>query len=616
MQYQALYRKYRPQRFDEVVGQDHVTTTLAREVVQDKIAHAYLLAGPRGTGKTTTARLLAKSLNCANRAEDGEPDNTCPSCIAITDGTSLDVIELDAASNNKVEDVREIRVNASTVTATAGSRRVYILDEAHMLTRAAGNALLKVLEEPPEHVIFVLATTEPYKLLDTIRSRAQRFDFHPVATETLIDYLAKIAEAEGFAADRGALEAVTAHSGGSVRDAMSLLEQVAALGAGTVAAAGVSKALGLADHQVYARLVSILAEGDAAAGLGLVAELAGKGTDLRRFVADAIGHFRGIFLAQYASNIDEIVDASAETIAEWTAQAKLLSAGEVLRTIDELSDALMQLREGREERLVVEIAMIRLTRPEAVPSLEGVTSRIDKIDRDLAELKRSGVAPAAPVKEAGPADRPFVSTPKAAVDPAASEPAVVDTPTQTSEPSQEPARDPAPPEAEVAPESESEPQPAQEPGTSEDASSAEEIEAPVEPESELTIATFRTAWPAIMADIRHTIGPRRQALLREASPSDVEHSRVVFEVASHMHFHLEQLKNDSEIATAIVTATREHIGSEITVVFRSADAAATQVEDDTERAPDKDELRSADDDEAIDPVDVVVDILDGQIVDE
>ncbi len=619
MQYQALYRKYRPQRFDEVVGQDHVTTTLAREVVQDKIAHAYLLAGPRGTGKTTTARLLAKSLNCANRAEDGEPDNTCPSCIAITDGTSLDVIELDAASNNKVEDVREIRVNASTVTATAGSRRVYILDEAHMLTRAAGNALLKVLEEPPEHVIFVLATTEPYKLLDTIRSRAQRFDFHPVATETLIDYLAKIAEAEGFAADRGALEAVTAHSGGSVRDAMSLLEQVAALGAGTVAATGVAKALGLADHQVYARLVSILAEGDAAAGLGLVAELAGKGTDLRRFVADAIGHFRGIFLAQYASNIDEIVDASAETIAEWTAQAKLLSAGEVLRTIDELSDALMQLREGREERLVVEIAMIRLTRPEAVPSLEGVTSRIDKIDRDLAELKRSGVAPAAPVKEAGPADRPFVSTPKAAVDPAPSEPAVADIPTHTSEPPQKPqkpARDPAAAETEVAPGSESEPQPAQEPGTSEDASPTEEMVAPVESENELTIATFRTAWPAIMADIRHTIGPRRQALLREASPSDVERSQVVFEVASHMHFHLEQLKSDTEITTAIVAATREHIGSEITVVFRSADAASTQDEEDTERAPDKDELRSADDDEAIDPVDVVVDILDGQIVDE
>ena len=198
MAHQSLYRRYRPQRFSEVVGQDHVVDTLAREVVDDKVAHAYLFAGPRGTGKTTSARLLAKSLNCTDRRADGEPCNECASCLGIIEGTSLDVIELDAASHNKVEDVREIRVNVGTVAAVAGAHRVYILDEAHMLSRAAGNALLKTLEEPPEHVIFVLATTEPYKLLDTIRSRAQRFDFHPVATDILVTYLGEIAGREGF----------------------------------------------------------------------------------------------------------------------------------------------------------------------------------------------------------------------------------------------------------------------------------------------------------------------------------------------------------------------------------------------------------------------------------
>ena len=284
MQYQALYRKHRPQRFAEVVGQDHVTRTLAREVVDDKIAHAYLFTGPRGTGKTTTARILAKALNCPDRSPEGEPCNECPSCIAITEGSSLDVIELDAASHNKVEDVREIRVNVGTVAVGEG-RRVYILDEAHMLSRAAGNALLKTLEEPPEHVVFVLATTEPYKLLDTIRSRTQRFDFHPVASETLIAHLERIARVEGFEADHGALAAIVAHSGGSVRDAMSLLEQVAALGEGRVTTDGVMRALGLAETEAFDRIADAIADRDAPAMLELVAALAGRGADLRRFAA-------------------------------------------------------------------------------------------------------------------------------------------------------------------------------------------------------------------------------------------------------------------------------------------------------------------------------------------
>ncbi len=589
MQYQALYRKYRPQRFDEVVGQDHVTTTLAREVIEDKVAHAYLLAGPRGTGKTTTARLLAKSLNCPNRDGAGEPCNDCPSCEGITDGSSLDVIELDAASNNKVEDVREIRVNASTVASAEGSHRVYILDEAHMLTRAAGNALLKVLEEPPDRVIFVLATTEPYKLLDTIRSRSQRFDFHPVATETLIDYLQTISEREGFTADRGALEAVTSHSGGSVRDAMSLLEQVAALGAGTVTSTGVSKALGLADHEVYAEMVTIVADGNAPGALELVARLAGSGTDLRRFVGDAIGHFRGIFLAQYSSNIEDVVDVSMETISEWRQQAKVLDAPTVLRVIDELSDALMKLREGREERLVLEIAMIRLTRPETVPSLEGVNARIDRIERSIAQgavasQPAQATAPTQPEpkKPEGPADRPFESTPTPA------ESSKVEA--STSEPAK------PPPSESTAPTPK-----APEPTASNGA--------------DISIEDFKRAWPAIMADIRNEIGPRRQAYLREAAPTEAEGSTVVFELASHLHFHLEHLKSDDVVAKAITQAATRHLGTGVNVRFRAADAAEP-AEAEPATVPDKDDLISAEDDESVDPVNTVVDVLGGEIVEE
>jgi DNA polymerase-3 subunit gamma/tau len=396
--YQALYRKYRPQRFDEVVGQNHVIDTLSREIIDHKVAHAYLFAGPRGTGKTTTARLLAKSLNCPNRSEAGEPCNECPSCVGITEGTSLDVIELDAASHNKVEDVREIRVNVGTVAAAEGAHRVYILDEAHMLSRAASNALLKTLEEPPEHVVFVLATTEPYKLLDTIRSRSQRFDFHPVSTETLASYLEDIAGREGFSTDPAGLAMIATHARGSVRDAMSLLEQVAALGDGSVSAEGVTRALGLADGAAFSQLVDAITGQDAPAALGLVARLASEGADLRRFVADALGYFRGIFLAQYAPNLEEITDEPAETLDEWRRQAKTISSADVLRSIDRFSEALLQLRRGREERLVLELALIRLTRPETTIDVESLATRVDRVERDI----RTGALQAPPVTTPAP----------------------------------------------------------------------------------------------------------------------------------------------------------------------------------------------------------------------
>jgi DNA polymerase-3 subunit gamma/tau len=586
MQYQALYRKYRPQRFDEVIGQDHVTETLAREVVEDKVAHAYLFTGPRGTGKTTSARLLAKSINCPNRTDDGEPCNSCPSCEGITSGSSIDVIELDAASHNKVEDIREIRVNVGTVAAAAGAKRVYILDEAHMLSRAASNALLKTLEEPPEHVVFVLATTEPYKLLDTIRSRTQRFDFHPVGSEILIDYLATIAEREDFSYDHEALGAITSHAGGSVRDAMSLLEQVAALGGGEVTSAGVSRALGVADAASYGRLLDLITEGDAAGGITLVAELAGQGADLRRFVGDAIAYLRGVFLAQYATNIEEVVDAPNETIEDWRTRAATISSSEVLRAIDVLSAALLQLRDGREERLVVELAVLQLTRPETVPDLEGFTVRLDRVERQL----RGHTTP-----DTGRTTQDIRQT--------------TETPAESAAADLEPDRP-----FETATIAESETNDKRQTTNEEEVVASELITESQPHVDSLEFPDFERAWPAIVAQIRQDVGPRRHALLKEASPAGIENGIVVFEVASHMHFHLEQLKADEGIAAAISTAAMDHLGQPVKVSFRSSDAPKVLEEPETELVPDKDDLVESHADGGESVIDNVLDVLGGEIV--
>ena len=396
MEYQALYRKYRPQRFDQVIGQEHVTVTLAREIAGGRVAHAYLFTGPRGTGKTTTARLLAMALNCPDRGPDSEPCGACPSCAGVASSASMDVMELDAASHNKVEDIRELRAGVSTVASVGGARRVFILDEAHMLTKSAANALLKTLEEPPEHVHFVLATTEPYRLLDTVRSRSQRFDFHLVPTDTLTDHLRWIAEAEGFEATDGALLAVARRAAGSVRDSLSLLEQVAARD-GTVTEEGVQAALGVAGPESLMKLVDAVADEAPAAALELVAHLSAGGVDLRRFAGDALGFFRGVFLTHYSSDVREFTDEPPEVIEHWQEVAGRIPAALVMRSIDILGEALVKLREGRDERMMLELAVLKLSRPELDDRPEGLLRRIERLEKGR---------PVAPARSPAPAARP------------------------------------------------------------------------------------------------------------------------------------------------------------------------------------------------------------------
>jgi DNA polymerase III subunit gamma/tau len=594
LEYQALYRKYRPQTFDDVIGQTHVTATLQREVADGHVAHAYLFAGPRGTGKTTTARILAKALNCENRAPDGSPDNICPACLAITQGSSLDVMELDAASHNSVEDIRDMRVSVSTVASSAAGRRVFILDEAHMLSKAAGNALLKTLEEPPEGVHFVLATTEPYKLLDTIRSRTQRFDFHAISIEGLAAHLSRISDAEGYKVNPGALVVVARHANGSVRDSLSLLEQVAALGDGTVDVAGVNRALGLADADAYGVLVDAVAGQDAKAALELVARLASQGADLRRFAAESVGFFRGVFLAHYAPNLAEVADESAEVLADWKKAAGVLGPGETLRAVDLLGEALIKLREGREERLMLELALIRLTRPETSEDPSALLARFERLERRLAsgELDvRPEPRVTAPATEAKTAPSP----------PGPREVAVV--------------AEPAPPAAVL-------PEPDDRPFESEPAgvAGADPAQSPTLPQAAVSFEQFTAIWPALFGSLRDLLGARRWALFRETAPGTVIGSTLVVDVRHD--FHLRALQDDPAVSRIVSTRAGDLLGSEVRVDFRaagSADGAATPAVDkaaeEFEIDLDKDRLLEVDDN-AADPLRLVLDELGADLIDE
>jgi DNA polymerase-3 subunit gamma/tau len=545
LQYQALYRKYRPQTFDDVIGQAHVTTTLAREVADERVAHAYLFTGPRGTGKTTTARILAKALNCENRNADGSPCSVCSSCVSIAEGNSLDVMELDAASHNSVDDIRDIKLSVTTVASATTSKRVFVLDEAHMLSKAAGNALLKTLEEPPEHVHFVLATTEPYKLLDTIRSRTQRFDFHPVPVEDLAGYLSWIADRESYQTDPSALIAIARHAGGSVRDSLSLLEQVAALGSGTADVSGVRRALGLADSEAFSRVSEAIAAQDAKSALELVAELAASGVDLRRFVSDCIGFFRGVFLAHYAPNLAEIADEPPEVYESWRKAAEIVPSGDVLRAVDLLAEALVRLREGREERLMTELAFIKLTRPETATDPEALITRMDRLERRLGKPGEAHPQPAASAQPAAPA-----------------EPAPRPSPEQDAPAAeQEPADKGASPAPDGAAESHDELARAAAPLVSENESDAED-QRPID----ISFEQLQKVWPGLFGGLRDLLGARRWAFFREAVPAAVERNKIILEVAHD--FHLTSLQQDDAVGPIVAAKASDLLGGPVKVEFR------------------------------------------------
>ena len=403
MSFQALYRKYRPQRFGELVGQEHVTSALQNAVRDGRVGHAYLFSGPRGNGKTTTARILAKALNCLELGPDGEPCGQCENCVSIAAGTFGDLIEMDAASNRGVDDARDLVARINLGLGATSKRKVYLLDEVHMLTKDASNTLLKTLEEPPAHVVFILATTEPEKVLPTIRSRTQHFEFSYLTVEEISGLLATVLADEGVSFEPDALPIVARAAAGSARDSESLLDLVLA-GGGPVTVASVEAALGGAPFEMRMAILDAVAAEEVAGVLTAVAALLEAAHDPRRIAEGLLGALRDAFIL-VASDGRVSLDDTEEQQARLRSVGEALGNAHLVRALETLGQAVVDMRgtDAADPRLVLEIALVRLARRESNSALATLADRIDRLE---ARLAQGGGAPPVEQSRSVPASRP------------------------------------------------------------------------------------------------------------------------------------------------------------------------------------------------------------------
>jgi DNA polymerase III subunit gamma/tau len=410
----SLYRRHRPGSFDQVVGQQHVVRTLRNAVEQGKVHHAYLFVGSRGTGKTSMAKILARSLNCERGGPTVTPCGECESCLTIAAGTSIDVIEMDAASNRSVDDVRDLRERVAY--APAGGRwKVYILDEAHMLTKEAWNAFLKTLEEPPPNTVFVLATTESHKVMATIADRCQRFDFQRPSLEQISEVLERVAAAEEIEVDQGAVATIARSASGSFRDALGTLDQLVAYGGSQIGLEDVLQLLGAADAELlFGAVDAVIAEDPKGVLLG-VEEMARSGRDPAQFARDLLAHLRHLLVTQTVGEVSNTFVVTVTDAGRLAAQANEVGAATLVRTIDELANALTAVREGDDARMAVEIALLKAARPDLDPSTEGLLRRIERLEQQGTGAPRA----AGPVAAEDPPPPPVAEASSGAVPPAA-----------------------------------------------------------------------------------------------------------------------------------------------------------------------------------------------------
>ena len=411
MSYIAFARKYRPQTFDDIIGQSHVTITLKNAISQDRVAHAYLFAGPRGVGKTTAARILAKALNC-EKGPTPKPCNNCASCKEITQGSSLDILEIDGASNRGIDEIRNLRDNVK-FAPSKGKYKVYIIDEVHMLTPEAFNALLKTLEEPPQHVKFIFATTQAHKVPPTILSRCQRFDFRRIATKEISENLKLIVKAEGLNIDTEALSIIAKYSDGGMRDAQVMLDQITSFAKAKVGVKDVTKILGMVEDEALFELSDAIRGKDAVKALGVLDTLINEGKDVTQVALGMIEHFRNIAITKISADIDSLIDAGAEKIKRYRDEAGGFTIEDILYVIYTFSNAIDFIKKSSLSRVPVEAALVKLTLSHPIVPLNDVIRRVEALEKSRGGQTSNAVTPAVPVSKPRSAEpKPKVPDPK------------------------------------------------------------------------------------------------------------------------------------------------------------------------------------------------------------
>lgn len=556
MAYLSLYRKWRPQTFEDVIGQEYVTRTLSNSLRSGNYAHAYLFTGPRGTGKTSTARILAKALNC-DEGPTPDPCNHCSACREITEGTSVDIIEIDAASNRGIDDIRELRERVVFSPAVARIK-VYILDEAHMLTPPAFNALLKMLEEPPSHVVFVLATTEPHKMPPTILSRCQRFDFRSVPVSHLASHLSHIAKEEGIEASEGAIRLIARRARGSVRDALVILEQAISYGDGVVDEAEVAGFLGLIEDEMLVMLGDYLAAGDTAGVIGLVEKAYEQGRDLVQFAREAQEHFRRVFLLQYADLSPEELEVDEGAFGGIKRQAEELPPNRTVHFINALRDVAKEMQATTSTRLLLEGTLIGMARDELDVSPEAMSARLGRLENEMNRvIRREGVSTAPAAQRPHPAAREAhvagAASPQEEVSAAASE--------------------------------ESEPAAGETPGIGQ------------VPGDRLDLATVRRAWPQIKERVKEK-KVTTHAFLLEGKPLQLEAGELTIIFPADRSFHQGELEKKDhrevlEEAVEEVLGVKVNIGTRLEEEEEGADTES--------REPPKRRRKKAAEQEVVEP---------------